>query len=162
MKQFRSECTHYPVLSRQFWLRCAHSEVRLSWKPSGRGSGRSMKTWKTVGRQVPVRASFITYFGVSDPAGRTRLMTDQKGSGDRKCNAGPAEHEAPAGMAGSNIASGGSSKGRIGSYPHHRDHLCKGLPLLIPVYGYHATLYKLYWLVLLFLSYRRFWGVIRN
>lgn len=94
--------------------------------------------------QVPVRASSLTYFGVSDPAGRTRLMTDQEGSGDRKCNAGPAEHEAPAGMAGSNIASGGSSKGRIGSYPHHQDHLCKGLPLLIPVYGYHATPYKLY------------------
>lgn len=45
-------------------------------------------------------------------------MTDQEDGVDRKCSAAPAEHEAPAGMAGSNIASGGSSKGRSGSYRH--------------------------------------------
>lgn len=43
---------------------------------------------------------------------RNQSMTDQEDSVDRKCSAAPAEHEAPAGMAGSNIASGGSSKGR--------------------------------------------------
>lgn len=53
-------------------------------------------------------------------------MMEQEDSGDRKYSVGPAEHEAPAGMAGSNIASGGSSKGRIGSYPLQRDHLYRG------------------------------------
>lgn len=56
-----------------------------------------------------------------DPFGaRNRSVTDQEGSADRKCSTGPAEHEASSGMAGNNIASGGSSWGRGGSYPHHR------------------------------------------
>ncbi|EFA00410.1 hypothetical protein TcasGA2_TC003261 [Tribolium castaneum] len=58
--------------------------------------------------------------------GSDQSMIDQEDSVDRKCSAAPAEHEAPAGMAGSNIASGGSSKGRGGSYPLQRHHLYKG------------------------------------
>ncbi|RZC35966.1 hypothetical protein BDFB_008703 [Asbolus verrucosus] len=64
-------------------------------------------------------------------------MIDQEDSVDRKCSAAPAEHEAPAGMAGSNIASGGSSKGRGGSYPLQRHHLYRGCSS----FHHHAQLF---------------------